>query len=76
MQFIKPSISTMYQAASMGSFLLAAGERAMFLPPITRVIHQRWAAFVDSFGYRNPCAEILYLKQRLNPCWRSTPTNG
>ncbi|KZL06315.1 MULTISPECIES: ATP-dependent Clp endopeptidase proteolytic subunit ClpP [unclassified Pseudovibrio] len=71
MQFIRPKISTLCigQAASMGSLLLAAGEKGMrFSLPNSRVmVHQ------PSGGFRGQAAdimlhaqEILKLKRRLN----------
>ena len=71
MQYIKPSVSTLCigQASSMGSFLLAAGERGKrFSLPNSRImIHQ------PSAGYRGQATdieihakEILALKSRLN----------
>ena len=51
MQFIKPNVSTMCigQAASMGSLLLAGGEKGKrFCLPHSRVmIHQPWGVFRD-----------------------------
>lgn len=71
MQFIRPKITTLCigQAASMGSLLLAAGEKGMrFSLPNSRVmVHQ------PSGGFRGQAAdimlhaqEILKLKRRLN----------
>ena len=71
MQFIKPNISTLCigQAASMGSFLLAAGEKGKrFCLPNSRVmIHQPSAGFRgQASDIEIHAREILYLKQRLN----------
>ena len=71
MQYIKPSVSTLCigQASSMGSFLLAAGEKGKrFSLPNSRImVHQ------PSAGYQGQATdieiharEILALKQRLN----------
>ena len=71
MQFIKPHISTLCigQAASMGSFLLAAGENGKrFCLPNSRVmIHQPMGGFRgQASDIEIHAREILYLKQRLN----------
>ena len=71
MQFIKPDISTLCigQAASMGSFLLAAGEKGKrFCLPNSRVmIHQPMGGFRgQASDVEIHAREILYLKQRLN----------
>ncbi|MBH0238895.1 ATP-dependent Clp protease proteolytic subunit [Methylobrevis albus] len=71
MQFIRPQISTLCigQAASMGSLLLAAGDKGMrFALPNARImVHQ------PSGGFRGQASdimlhaqEILKLKRRLN----------
>ncbi len=71
MQFIRPPVSTLCigQAASMGSLLLAAGEKEMrFILPNARVmVHQ------PSGGFRGQAADImlhahemLAMKRRLN----------
>jgi len=71
MQYIKPSVSTLCigQASSMGSFLLAAGEKGKrFSLPNSRImVHQ------PSAGYQGQATdieihakEILSLKNRLN----------
>jgi len=71
MQYIKPSVSTLCigQASSMGSFLLAAGEKGKrFSLPNSRImVHQ------PSAGYQGQATdieihakEILALKERLN----------
>lgn len=71
MQFIKPNISTLCigQAASMGAFLLAAGEKGKrFCLPNSRVmIHQPLGGFRgQASDVEIHAREILYLKQRLN----------
>ena len=71
MQYIKPDVSTLCfgQAASMGSFLLAAGQKGKrFSLPNSRVmVHQ------PSAGYQGQATdieihanEVLALKKRLN----------
>ena len=71
MQYIKPSVSTLCigQASSMGSFLLAAGEKGKrySLPNSRIMVHQ------PSAGYQGQATdieihakEILSLKERLN----------
>ena len=71
MQYIKPAVSTLCigQASSMGSFLLAAGEKGKrFSLPNSRImVHQ------PSAGYQGQATdieihakEILSLKERLN----------
>ena len=71
MQFIKPNVSTLCigQAASMGAFLLAAGEKGKrFCLPNSRVmIHQPMGGFQgQASDIEIHAREILYLKQRLN----------
>lgn len=71
MQFIKPAVSTLCigQAASMGAFLLAAGEKGKrFCLPNSRVmIHQPLGGFRgQASDIEIHAKEILYLKQRLN----------
>jgi len=71
MQFIKPNVSTLCigQAASMGAFLLAAGEKGKrFCLPNSRVmIHQPLGGFRgQASDVEIHAREILYLKQRLN----------
>ena len=71
MQFIKPHVSTLCigQAASMGSFLLAAGEKGKrFCPPNSRVmIHQPMGGFQgQASDIEIHAKEILFLKQKLN----------
>ena len=71
MQFIKPDVSTLClgQAASMGSFLLAAGAKGKrFCLPNSRVmIHQPSGGFQgQASDIEIHAREILYLRQRLN----------
>ena len=71
MQFIKPNVSTLCigQAASMGAFLLAAGEKGKrFCLPNSRVmIHQPMGGFQgQASDIEIHAKEILFLKQRLN----------
>lgn len=71
MQFIKPDVSTLClgQAASMGSFLLAAGAKGKrFSLPNSRVmIHQPMGGFQgQASDIEIHAKEILYLRQRLN----------
>jgi ATP-dependent Clp protease protease subunit len=71
MQFIKPAVSTLCMgiAASMGSFLLAAGAKGKrFALPNARVmIHQpSGGAQGQASDIEIQAKEILYLRQRLN----------
>ena len=71
MQFIKPSVSTLCigQACSMGSFLLAAGEKGKrYCLPNSRVmIHQPMGGFQgQASDIEIHAKEILFLKQKLN----------
>ncbi|HET8730694.1 MAG TPA: ATP-dependent Clp endopeptidase proteolytic subunit ClpP [Moraxellaceae bacterium] len=71
MQFIKPNVSTICvgQAASMGAFLLAAGERGKrFCLPNSRVmIHQPLGGFQgQASDIAIHAQEILKIKHRLN----------
>jgi len=71
MQFLKPDISTMCigQAASMGSFLLAAGTHGKrFCLPNSRVmIHQPLGGFQgQASDIEIHAKEILYIRERLN----------
>jgi len=71
MQFIKPDVSTLCigQAASMGSFLLAAGTKGKrYCLPNSRVmIHQPMGGFQgQASDIEIHAKEILYIKQRLN----------
>ena len=71
MRFIKPDVSTICvgQAASMGSFLLAAGAKSKrFCLPNSRVmIHQPSGGFSgQASDIEIQAREVLYLKKRLN----------
>jgi ATP-dependent Clp protease protease subunit len=71
MQFIKPDVSTLCigQAASMGSLLLAAGDKTKrFVLPNSRVmIHQPMGGFSgQASDVEIHAREILFLRQRLN----------
>ncbi len=71
MEFIKPNVSTLCMgiAASMGAFLLAAGEKGKrFALPNARVmIHQpSGGAQGQAADIEIQAREILYLRQRLN----------
>jgi ATP-dependent Clp protease protease subunit len=71
MQFIKPDVSTLCigQAASMGSFLLAAGAKGKrFCLPNSRVmIHQPSGGFQgQASDIEIQAKEVLYLRARLN----------
>ena len=71
MQYIKPEISTlcMGQAASMGSFLLAAGAKGKrFSLPNSRImVHQPSAGFQgQATDIEIHANEVLSLKKRLN----------
>ncbi len=71
MQFIKPDVSTLCvgQAASMGSLLLAAGDKdKRFILPNSRVmIHQPMGGFQgQATDIEIHAREILYLRGRLN----------
>ena len=71
MQFIKPDVSTLCTglAASMGSFLLAAGAKGKrYCLPNSRVmIHQPSGGFQgQASDIEIHAKEVLYLKKRLN----------
>jgi ATP-dependent Clp protease protease subunit len=71
MQFVKPDVSTLCvgQAASMGSFLLAAGAKGKrFCLPNSRVmIHQPMGGYQgQASDIEIHAKEILYLRARLN----------
>ena len=71
MQYIKPEISTLCigQAASMGSFLLAAGAKGKrFSLPNSRImVHQPSAGFQgQATDIEIHAKEVLSLKERLN----------
>ena len=71
MQYIKPAVSTLCigQASSMGSFLLAAGEKGKrFSLPNSRImVHQPSAGFQgQATDIEIHANEVLSLKKRLN----------
>lgn len=71
MQYVKPDISTLCigQAASMGSFLLAAGtkEKRFSLPNSRIMVHQPSAGFQgQATDIEIHANEVLSLKKRLN----------
>ena len=71
MQYIKPAVSTLCigQAASMGSFLLAAGAKGqrMSLPNARIMVHQPSAGFQgQATDIEIHANEVLALKKRLN----------
>ena len=71
MQYIKPDVSTLCigQAASMGSFLLAAGKKGnRFSLPNSRImVHQPSAGFQgQATDIEIHAKEVLSLKKRLN----------
>ena len=71
MQFIKPDVSTLCMgfAASMGAFLMAAGEKGkrFSLPNARIMIHQpSGGAQGQATDIEIHAREILYLRQRLN----------
>jgi ATP-dependent Clp protease protease subunit len=71
MQFIKPDVSTLCTglAASMGAFLLAAGDKGKrFILPNSRVmIHQPSGGFSgQASDIEIHAKEVLFLKRRLN----------
>jgi len=71
MQYIKPAVSTLCigQASSMGSFLLASGEKGKrFSLPNSRImVHQPSAGFQgQATDIEIHANEILFLKKRLN----------
>ena len=71
MQFVKPDVSTLCvgQAASMGSFLLAAGAKGKryCLPNSRIMIHQPMGGFQgQASDVEIHAKEILYLRGRLN----------
>jgi ATP-dependent Clp protease, protease subunit len=78
MQYIRPKVSTLVvgQAASMGSLLLAAGEKGMrFSLPNSRImVHQPSGGFQgQATDIMIHAKEILELKDRLNRSMSSTP---
>ena len=71
MQYIKPEVSTLCigQAASMGSFLLAAGSKGkrLSLPNSRIMVHQPSAGFQgQATDIEIHANEVLALKKRLN----------
>ena len=71
MQYIKPAVATLCigQACSMGSFLLAAGEKGqrMSLPNSRVMVHQPSAGFQgQATDIEIHAKEILQTKKRLN----------
>ena len=71
MQYIKPDVSTLCigQAASMGSFLLSAGQKGKrFSLPNSRImVHQPSAGFQgQATDIEIHANEVLSLKKRLN----------
>tara|TARA_B100000579_G_C22615547_1_gene749372 strand:- start:232 stop:843 length:612 start_codon:yes stop_codon:yes gene_type:complete len=71
MQYIKPDVSTLCigQAASMGSFLLAAGAKGkrLSLPNSRIMVHQPSAGFQgQATDIEIHAKEVLSLKERLN----------
>ncbi len=71
MRFIKPNVSTMCigQAASMGAFLLSAGEpgKRFALPNSRVMIHQPLGGFQgQASDIQIHAQEIQHIKQRLN----------
>ena len=71
MQYIKPDVSTLCigQAASMGSFLLAAGKKGkrLSLPNSRIMVHQPSAGFQgQATDIEIHANEVLSLKKRLN----------
>jgi ATP-dependent Clp protease protease subunit len=71
MQFIRPPVSTLCvgQAASMGSLLLAAGERGLryALPNARVMVHQPSAGFQgQASDIERHAEDILKTKRRLN----------
>ena len=76
MQFIKPEVSTLCigQAASMGSFLLAAGAKGKrySLPNSRIMVHQPSAGFQgQATDIEIHANEVLSLKKRLNEIYSS-----
>ena len=71
MQFIRPAVSTLCvgQAASMGSLLLAAGEKGMrFATPNARImVHQPSGGFQgQASDIERHAQDIIKMKRRLN----------
>ena len=81
MQYIKPEISTLCigQAASMGSFLLAAGAKGKrFSLPNSRImVHQPSAGFQgQATDIEIHAKEVLSLKKRLNEIYSKHTGKG
>ena len=81
MQYVKPDISTlcMGQAASMGSFLLAAGTKGKrFSLPNSRImVHQPSAGFQgQATDIEIHANEVLSLKKRLNEIYSKHTGNS
>ena len=81
MQYIKPPVSTLCigQASSMGSFLLAAGEKGkrLSLPNSRIMVHQPSAGFQgQATDIEIHAKEILDLKKRLNKIYSKHTKKG
>ncbi len=81
MQYIKPDVSTLCigQAASMGSFLLAAGKKGKrFSLPNSRImVHQPSAGFQgQATDIEIHAKEVLGLKKRLNEIYSKHTTKS
>ena len=81
MQYIKPDVSTLCigQAASMGSFLLAAGKKGKrFSLPNSRImVHQPSAGFQgQATDIEIHANEVLALKKRLNEIYSKHTTKS
>jgi ATP-dependent Clp protease protease subunit len=81
MQYIKPEVSTLCigQAASMGSFLLAAGSKGKrFSLPNSRImVHQPSAGFQgQATDIEIHANEVLALKKRLNEIYSKHTNNS
>ena len=81
MQYIKPDVSTLCigQAASMGSFLLAAGKKGKrFSLPNSRImVHQPSAGFQgQATDIEIHANEVLALKKRLNEIYSKHTDNS
>ena len=81
MQYIKPDVSTLCigQAASMGSFLLAAGKKGKrFSLPNSRImVHQPSAGFQgQATDIEIHANEVLALKKRLNELYSKHTTKS
>ena len=81
MQYIKPDVSTLCigQAASMGSFLLAAGQKGKrySLPNSRIMVHQPSAGFQgQATDIEIHANEVLSLKERLNKIYSKHTGNS